>query len=93
MGNLVRRTAVFIQWALEDAAPGEPIVVVAEPVDAVLLGKLGLRSTGLGKAEIVKSEVGRYMRLIVTLEQRRRPSAPGHSVKPLPHHLSFSGMG
>ena len=59
-----------------------------------LLGKLGLRSTGLGKAEIVKSKVSRYMRLIVTLEQRLRPSGTrpfGEAFAPPPIIL-WNGM-
>ena len=68
--------------------------MVAEPVDAVLLGKLGLRSTGFGKAEIVKAKVGRYMRLIVILEQRLRPSGTrpfGEAFAPPPVIL-WNGM-
>src|SRR5215472_2121063 len=56
----------LVEGALQDSSSREPVVPVAERLDAVGLGHFGLGGTGLGHAEIVEAEVGWDVRLVVT---------------------------
>ena len=57
--------------ALQHAATGEPIMVVAEPLDAMLAGEIGLRGTRLGDPQIVEAEVGRQAQPPLSALSRR----------------------
>ena len=65
--------------ALEDAASGEPVVPVAERLDAVAPRQGGLCLSCLGEAQVVEAEVGGQMRLLVPAKER--PSLRG--IRPL----------
>ena len=56
----------FVQQPL----PGEPIVVIAERVDAVGLRQLDLLAANLTKPQVIKAEIRRQVRLIVAFKER-----------------------
>jgi SAM-dependent methyltransferase len=56
--------------ALEDAPTREPVVPVAERLDAVRTGEGSLLFTGFGKTEIVETQVCRQVRLAVSAKER-----------------------
>ena len=56
-------------------------------------GQLGLGLADLGQAEVVVAELAGHVGLVVAREERRALVTLVHSVNPLPHHSSFSGMG
>ena len=60
----------LVEGALQQPLPLEPVVVVAEAVDAVLPGEVGLGLARLGQAQVVEAEVRRQLRLVVAPEQR-----------------------
>ena len=66
-----------IQRALEEPAAGEPVVVVAKAVDAVLPGELDLTRSDFRHAEIVVAELSRPARLRVAFVHRPCPSHVG----------------
>ena len=60
---------------LEEALAVEPVVVVAEAVDAVRSGEVAcLLPRYLGQPQVVEAEVGGHVRLIVAREQRLAPA-------------------
>ena len=66
-------------------AVAEPVMPVDEALDAVFAGHIRLRLARLGDPQVVIPQIGRkYRRALPTFV---------HSVKPFPHHKSFSGMG
>ena len=79
--------------ALEDPTSGEPVVPVAEGLYAVPLGQTRPGRSRLGEPEVVEAEIGGEVRLDVTAEQRAARAVLVHSVKPGPHHSSFSATG
>src|SRR5581483_645977 len=69
----------LVERPLEEAPAAEPIVVVAEPVNAVRAGELRLLVAHLRDPEVVEPELGRQVGLVVALEPR-----PGRGdVRPL----------
>ena len=56
--------------ALEDAPSGEPVVPVAERLDAVVARQGGLRLSCFGETQVVEAEVSGQMRLLVPAEER-----------------------
>ena len=60
----------LVERSLEQSPSGEPVVVVAERVEAVRGGELRLRRPHLGHAEVVVAEVGGFVRLLVAAEPR-----------------------
>jgi hypothetical protein len=56
----------LLEWALEELAAVEPVVVVAEAVDTVTLCKCRLLFTHLWNPEIVESEIRWQMWLIMS---------------------------
>src|SRR5687767_1763210 len=63
--NLVHRS-------LEQPVAAEPVVVIAEAEDAVLLRKLGLCGAGFRQAQVVETEIRWEVRLMVSGELRAR---------------------
>src|SRR5438093_1024392 len=58
---------------LENASPGEPVVEVNEPVDAVRSRELRLAPAHRGVPEVVEPELlGRQVRLVMARESRLR---------------------
>ena len=80
-------------WPLEEPAPGEPVMPVAERFDAVFGSEFRLRLARLGQTKVVEPEVRRYVGLHVAGKSRRALATFVHSVNPLPHHSSFSFVG
>ena len=66
--------------------------MVAKPIDAVLFRHLYLVAAGLTQAQVIESEVGRQVQLIVSWELGAFVALV-HSVNPRPHHSSFSRIG
>jgi len=66
---------------------------VAEAMDAVMAGDIGLLLSYFRKAQVVVAEVCREMVLVVAEEEWGGSGHIGHPVKPGPHHASFSGIG
>jgi hypothetical protein len=66
----------------------KPVVVVAEAVNTVLAGQVGLSLPDLRKPEIVETELGGHVRLIVPVEQRTR----ARDVGPLREALAACGQ-
>ncbi len=60
----------LVERTLEQAPPVEPVVVVAEAVDAVAARERGLRGARLGDAQVVEAEIRRQVRLVVPGEER-----------------------
>src|SRR5215467_13917803 len=48
----------LVERALEDPSTREPVVPVAERLDAAGLGHLGLGCARLGQAEIIEAQIG-----------------------------------
>ena len=80
---------------VEDAvAVAEPVVPVAERLDAVLLRELGLGRAGLGHPQVVEAELGRQGGLLVAREQRpglRRVGPLGEAPDPTTRRSRGSG--
>src|SRR5215211_4254692 len=60
----------FVEGALEDATASEPVVVVAEALDAMVTGKLGLRRSRFRQSQVVEAKVRGNVRLIKASKQR-----------------------
>src|SRR5437879_5869579 len=72
------RSENLIEWAIEQAPAIEPVVVVAEARNPMLSRELGLSLANFGHAEVVESEIGWQVGLVVSSKQR-----PGlHHVRP-----------
>src|SRR5690348_3195835 len=56
---------------LQYASSGEPIVVIAEPLDPVAARHCGLCLAGLRDAKVVEPEVGRNVGLVMASKHRR----------------------
>src|SRR4029079_11271076 len=67
----------FVEWPLDDALASEPVVVIAERLDAVLPCELGLGDAGLRQTQVVEAEVRRDVRLVMAREHRLRPGGVG----------------
>jgi hypothetical protein len=77
---------------MEEATAVEPVMVVAEAVDAVRARQLGLRRARLCVAQVVVSEIGGHMRLVVADEIRPRASHVGPFGEALaPPRIVFRG--
>src|SRR5262249_14338248 len=61
-----------VEGALQDAPAGEPVVGVAETMNAVLPLELRLGRARLRRTAVVEPEAGGRLRLIMALEQRPR---------------------
>ena len=59
----------ILQRAVQDAAALEPVVVIAEAVDAVAAGQFELRIGGVGQAQVVVAQAGGPARLQVAFKQ------------------------
>src|SRR5690606_16768842 len=57
---------------VQEPSTTEPVVPVAEPLEAGAPGQFGLRAPALGETEVVEPEVGRDPRLTVSAEEARR---------------------
>jgi hypothetical protein len=55
-----------LQRTLEELPATEPVVVVAEAVDAILSGESGLRFAHLWDAQVVEAEISRQMGLVMS---------------------------
>src|SRR5216683_2120198 len=72
------RSENLIEWAIEQAPAIEPVVVVAEARNPMPAGELGLSLANFRHAEVVESEIGWQVGLVVSSKQR-----PGlHHVRP-----------
>src|SRR6266545_7914599 len=60
------------EGALEDLSPREPIVPIAEGLDAVSLRHFRLGCSCFRQTEVVEPEVGGHVRLVVPTEHRQR---------------------
>src|SRR5205085_9325241 len=67
------------QWTVEQLAPAEPVVVVAEAVDAVLAGKRRLPSLHFHEAQVVVPELGGKDGLLMPAKSR----PPLRDIRPL----------
>ena len=71
----------------------EPVMMNAEAVHAVPSRQCRLSVQHLGIVEIVETKFAGKMRLIMPAKPRGRLGDVGHSVNPLPHHMTFLGLG
>src|SRR5262245_18840819 len=55
----------FLKWTLQQAAAVEPVVVIAEAVDSVFAGQVGLSLPRLWQSQVVEAQIGRQVRLVV----------------------------
>jgi hypothetical protein len=66
---------------------------VAEAMEALLAGDIGLLLSYFRKAQVVVAEVCGEMVLVVAEEEWGGSGHIINPVKPGPHHASFSGIG
>ena len=83
----------LVDGALQQPPALEPVVVVAEGVDAVLAGQRRLGRAGLGEAQIVEAQVRRQLGLLVAREARPRPGDVGPLGEALAPPLVVLGGG
>ena len=62
----------FVDREFQQPGPAEPVVVIAEAVDAILGRKGSLSSSRLGQPKIIETEIGGQMRLVVSTKTRTR---------------------
>ncbi len=76
----------FLHRTLEQALAGEPVVVVAEPVNAAGAGKCRLLFSRFGDPQVVEPQVGGQVRLVMTVEvgSRARDVGPFGETRPPP---------
>ena len=55
----------LLEGALQEAFPGEPVMPVAEGLDAGAAGQLRLRGAGFRDAQVIEAEIGRLVRLVM----------------------------
>lgn len=60
----------LIHGALHQPVTVEPIMIITETVNAIFFRHLGLLGTHFGQAQIVESEIGGNVRLIMPAEKR-----------------------
>src|SRR4051812_3099478 len=63
----------LLKRSFGQAASGEPVVPVAERLDAVTLGQRGLGLPCLCEPKIIETELARQLRLLVARKQGSRP--------------------
>src|SRR6478735_7492123 len=59
------RPQYFLEWPFEESLTVEPVVVIAEAVDAVTSGKRRLRFASLGKSQVVEAQIPGEVWLVV----------------------------
>ncbi len=62
----------LLERALQEAFSGEPVMPVAERLDAGAAGQLGLRRPGFRDAQVIEAQVRRKVGLIMSGKQRTR---------------------
>src|SRR5436305_7417098 len=61
-----------MESTIQKAFAGKPIMVIAKASDSILPRQIGLSFAGFRKTKIVKSEIGRQVRLVMAAKKRAR---------------------
>src|SRR6185369_14517442 len=80
-------THEVVERALKNALPFEPVVVVAEAVNAIPPRKLELSVGRFGEAQVVVAQARRAARLKMAVEERLAPANVGPFREPFPPPL------
>ena len=59
----------FVDWPVQKSSAVEPIVIITKTVDAVFARQIGLGLAGFWQAQIVKAQISRELRLIMSFER------------------------
>jgi len=88
------RSQNLVQRSFQEALAGEPVPVVAEPMEPVLAGERRLLDARLSDAKVIETKIGWEMRLVMSPEKRpgARDRTPlGEALAP-PRVVLRSGM-
>lgn len=82
----------FLERALQDAPPSEPVVVIAKTFHTVFASQFCLGGTGLGQAQVIEPQICGDMRLIMIVKEWLRFRGAGPFGKPFaPPLVVFGG--
>ena len=84
----------FIHRAFEYLTPMKPIVVITKAINSVASGELGLGCARFGQAQVIKTQIGRQVGLIMTREARccSHDIGPFREAAPPPFVVFGNGM-